>query len=159
MSKIKTQCPICGYTVKTEVAPTSCAQCGADYTRAGVEFVVDNSKAGFFTIGQKTGGPGHLILTNYRLFYIADKTSGNGAVLGGIAGALIENAINAHSQLSMTFCLPLNDIGDLTDTRAGIMKGLVVTSRAHGEIGKVTCPKRDEYRALVAQTVRQYAGR
>jgi hypothetical protein len=98
-----------------------------------------------------------LFLTNYRLFFIQDKNA-SGATAFGLAGALVQSAVTAGQSGAMSFCLPLNDIGTLSDDKAGLMKAMLLTSKSHGSVGKLVIAKRDEWRAIIGQAVQQYAG-
>jgi len=156
MSKVKTQCPVCGFTARTDAPPPACPQCGADLVHPGIEVVLKKIHCGFATT-KMNGTAGWLYLTNYRLFWIKAAGSGMGGALGGLAGALIENAVNAGKSGAMAFCLPLADIHSLTDDKAGLMKALLLTSRTYGTIGKLALSKRDEWRDAVGQAIMQYA--
>ena len=158
MAKIKTQCPVCEFTVKAEVPPTICPQCGADLTRPGVEVVLRKAH-GSFAPGKIGGTAGWWYLTNFRLFFVKDASTGMGAALGGVVGAVVEAAVTSGDTGRTIVNLPLADIGSLDETKAGLMKALVLTSRTHGPRGKVVVPKRDEWRDAVGQAVAQYGGR
>lgn len=155
MSKIKTTCPICGYEAKTDQPIQSCPQCTANLMQTGVEITLWSSPCSFAGL-KGSAQAGNLFLTNYRLFWIKSANSGVGAAAGGLLGALAEAAVTHGKSGNMTFCLPLNEIGPLTETKVMLMKALLLTSRTQGDVGRLILKKRDDLRAAIDQAVRQY---
>jgi len=155
MGKIKTQCPICAQVEKTKEVPTSCFQCGADYTNPGVEFVINRAAHTAWGKGSVGGSQGTLVLTNLRLFWIADGPTGAGAAIGGALGALMETAMTGGAGMRM--CIPLSDILTLDDAKAGLAKVVQITSRSEGVIGRFSTHKQnDQWKAAILNAVAQY---
>jgi hypothetical protein len=158
MSKVKTQCHVCGFTTKADEPVAVCPQCGADL-RNPVELVLKKVHDGFSTGGKFSAKPGMLYLTNLRLFWVMDKNGGVGAGAGGLLGVAVAAAVTAGKTGQMAFSLPLADIATVEDAKVGFGKGLQLVSRTNGPIGIISVGKQqDEWRDAIRSAVAAATG-
>jgi len=127
MGKQETKCPICCVVVQTakgEAPPTICAVCDANILHPGEETVK-------WLCGVVRGAGGvkadvvRIILTNERILFRGERVHGaSGGLLGGVAGAVLEDAVVAlRSRKSANFVsLLLSDVESISEKPAGFLK-------------------------------------
>ena len=135
--KIKTTCHICTQVIKAEEAPSSCTRCGANLVNTAEETVTKQSQ-GQYSKGKLGGEMGYFYLTNKRLVWIRNGTTGTGALVGGLVGALVETAVNkAAGGNKLGFSLDLTNIKSVEDGKFGLLVKAIIINTKDGESYKI----------------------
>jgi len=129
MKKIKTVCHVCEKMMKSEDSIAACTRCAANLANPTDEIVQKKAHCQS-SVNALPGWTGWLYLTNKRLLWIKDTSTGIGAAIGGLVGELIESAVTAGKN-KVGFSIPLDDIVSVEDGKFGLFaKAIIVNTKA-----------------------------